>query len=695
MPAADAALRSLTDQFLAQEATIRTGGGKKAIERQHEKGRLTARERVARLVDPAGASTGPERKPGDAPPGAPPDPHGAEIPNFQELGLWSAFNMYAEHGGAPAAGVVTGVGIIHGRPHMIIANDATVKAGAFFPMTCKKIIRAQHIARTCRLPLVYLVDSAGVFLPLQEDVFPDTDDFGRIFYLNSVISAEGIPQVAAIMGYCVAGGGYLPVLCETLLMTEGSGLYLAGPALVKAAIGQTVTDEELGGATMHAEISGTIDFKEPDDEACLRRLRQLLGKSASAEPTDINPDDPQTWGSPDDPSVLRHYAARVLAAAHSERRRSTAELMDIRLELEDVLSATHQQTTPASTIHLEALRTRLRSLADREFAALSEGTGDERSQAELVRRVRDALPSAPEPTTSRRAPGPSRDPLHIYETFTDKPGQQYDIEDIIACIVDARAVPNSDGHESLVPDFDEYRKDHGCSIVCGYAKIGGRAVGIVANQGKITQHVVPGAHEGPKRSVHMPKVIYHESANKAARFIMDCNQRKIPLVFLHDTTGFMVGRDAEQGGIIRTGAKMVNAVSNCVVPKIVVIMGGSYGAGNYAMCGRAFEQTISLAWPCAKCAVMGAAQATGTLAMIEERSRERKGQNIDPETHKQILDAVRASYNEQQDIRHGAARGWVDRIIQPHRTRDELIAALRATANWDYSREFKTGVLQT
>ncbi|MCL4742231.1 MAG: acyl-CoA carboxylase subunit beta [Phycisphaerales bacterium] len=572
-------LRRLTEEFMRTEREIRQGGGAKAIERQHAKGRLTARERIVRLVD---AEASPERKPRDF------DPHRDEIHNFTELGLWCAHGMYAEHGGAPAAGVVTGIGIVHGRPHMIIANDATVKAGAFFPMTCKKIIRAQTIAHTARLPLIYLVDSAGVYLPMQEDVFPDTDDFGRIFRNNAVISAEGIPQIAAIMGYCVAGGGYLPVLCDTLLMTEGSGLYLAGPALVKAAIGQQVSDEELGGAEMHASISGTIDFREPDDEACLRRVRELVAKygaSASAKP----------GGAGVPPTVSPAY----------------------------------------------------------------------------------------------------RDPGDMHAIFTDKPGQQYDVADIIACIADARTVPNADGHESLAPDFDEYKAEYGQSLVCGYARIGGYAAGIVANQCKLTTRTMPGGKAGPSKSTNMPRVIYDDSADKAARFIMDCNQRKIPIVFLHDTTGFMVGRDSEQAGIIRAGAKLVNAMSNCVVPKIVVIIGGSYGAGNYAMCGRAFDQFLAFAWPSAKCAVMGAAQATGTLAMIEEKSRERKGETIDPETHKAILDAVRASYNEQQDIRHGAARGWVDRIIEPHRTRDELIAALNAATNWDFSREFRTGVLQT
>jgi len=541
-------LRETVEEFLSTEREIRQGGGVKAIERQHKNGRLTARERIERLVDT-----------GD----------GAQL--FAEFGLWSAYGMYEEHGGAPAAGVVTGVGPVAGRLCMIIANDATVKAGAFFPMTCKKIIRAQRIAQMARLPLLYLVDSAGVFLPLQEDVFPDTDDFGRIFRNNAVISADGIPQIAAIMGYCVAGGGYLPVLCDKLLMTEGSGLYLAGPALVKAAIGQEVDSEDLGGASMHAEISGTIDFKEPDDESCLQRLRAL---------------------------------------------------MDI------------EQSAPK-------------------------------------------LPPPPfEPTD------PKRKPEAVYEIFQSEGAKQYDTLELLSCVVDGGTL-------------HEYKADYGKSLVCAYARIGGRPCGVVANQRKLTQKKMPGGKAGPATSVQMPGVIYDDSADKAARFIMDCNQSRLPLVFVHDTTGFMVGRDSEQGGIIRAGAKMVNAMSNCVVPKIALIVGGSYGAGNYAMCGRAFDPFLTYAWPGSKCAVMGAAQATGVLAMIEERSRQRKGEAIDEETHKAILDAVRASYTEQQDIRHGAARGWVDRIIEPHRTREELAQALAMAAHWPDARAFRTGVLQT
>ncbi len=547
-------LREVTETFAHTEKQIRLGGGVKAIERQHEKGRLTARERIERLVDPAEAGVG----------------TAVSAAGFVEFGLWSAHGMYQEHGGAPAAGVVTGVGSVSGRLSMIIANDATVKAGAFFPMTCKKIIRAQVIAGMARLPLIYLVDSAGVFLPLQEDVFPDTDDFGRIFRNNAVFSAMGIPQIAAIMGFCVAGGGYLPVLCDTLLMTEGSGLYLAGPALVKAAIGQEADSEELGGAKMHAEISGTIDFREKDDDAAIARLRALMEAEMGVAPQ----------GAP------------------------------------------------------------------------------------------------PYPPTD-----PARKPDAVYEIFKASAGEQYDAVDLLGCVVDGGT-------------WSEYKAEYGRSIVCAYARIGGRPCGIVANQRKLTQKKMPGGKAGPSSAVNMPAVIYDDSADKAARFIMDCNQRRLPIVFVHDTTGFMVGRDSEQAGIIRAGAKMVNAMSNCVVPKISLIVGGSYGAGNYAMCGRAFDPFLTYAWPGSKCAVMGARQATGTLAMIEEASRKRKGQDIDEETHRQILAAVEASYNEQQDIRHGAARGWVDRIIQPHETRRELAAALAMARDWPRDRGFGTGVLQ-
>jgi acetyl-CoA carboxylase carboxyltransferase component len=456
---------------------------------------------------------------------------------------------------------------------MVIANDATVKAGAFFPMTCKKIIRAQGIAERARLPLLYLVDSAGVFLPLQEDVFPDTDDFGRIFRNNAVISAQGIPQIAAIMGNCVAGGGYLPVLCDTLLMTEGSGLYLAGPALVKAAIGQEVSSEELGGAEMHAQISGTIDFREKDDASCLARLRRVFS----------------------------------------------------------------------------AVRT---------------------------------APAKAQPPFAVAAPARTADEIH--RIFRSEPGTQYDMVELLACFVDADS-------------FDEYRAEYGKSLVCAYARIGGFPCGIVANQKKLTQRKMPGGKAGPSSATNMPAVIYDDSADKAARFIMDCNQKGLPILFVTDTTGFMVGRDSEQGGIIRSGAKMVNAMSNCVVPKIALVVGGSYGAGNYAMCGRAFDPLLTLAWPGSRFAVMGAAQAAGTLLQIDLAARERKGEKVDEEMRKQLLAAVTASYNEQQDIRYAASRGWVDRIIDPRETRAELELALAVAAQAPRVAPgaYRTGVLQT
>ncbi|MFG0330840.1 MAG: acyl-CoA carboxylase subunit beta [Phycisphaerales bacterium] len=533
-------LRDATQTYIEIANEIRDGGGKRAIERQHEKKRLTARERIDLLVD------------------SPRRGHG----RFVELGLFAAWKMYEEYGGAPSAGVVTGVGPVSGRPCMIIANDATVKAGAFFPMTCKKIIRAQMIAERAGLPLLYLVDSAGVFLPLQEDVFPDTDDFGRIFRNNAVLSAKGNLQMAAIMGNCVAGGGYLPVLCDTLLMTEGSGLYLAGPALVKAAIGQEVDHEALGGAEMHAAISGTIDFREPSDEDCLRRLRSLM-ESAEAAPR-----------IPDPP---------------------------------------HQPIEP------------------------------------------------------------TRDGDEVYDIFRESAGEQYDMNELLDCFVDGGTK-------------NEYKAEYGPSIICAYARIGGFPCGVVANQRTLTRSANTGAQ--------MPAVIYSESADKAARFIMDCNQKDLPLIFVNDTTGFMVGKTSEQAGIIRSGAKMVNAMANSVVPKIALIVGNSYGAGNYAMCGRAFDPFLTYGWPGSKFAVMGANQAAGVLAQIQEAAMVRRGELVDEKEHERILAAIRASYEEQADIRHGAARGWVDRIIEPDRTRLELIEALELAALAPRAGAFKTGVLQ-
>jgi acetyl-CoA carboxylase carboxyltransferase component len=539
----EANMRYMADLVSAirnEEEQICEGGGEKASENQHSKGRLTARERIERLVD-AGS--------------------------FFEFGLFAAYRMYEEWGGAPAAGVITGLARIETRLVMIIANDATVKAGAFFPMTSKKVIRAQNIAIENRIPVIYLVDSAGIFLPLQEDVFPDTDDFGRVFRNNAVMSAMGIPQIAAIMGMCVAGGGYLPVMCDHVLMTDGSGLFLAGPALVQAAIGQKVSAEELGGAAMHSAISGTVDFHEPNDEACLSRIRSIIEK----------------WGY---------------------RRQS--------------------------------------------------------------------------PWDRKKPVPPALAAEEIYGIYDSSPARPYDVREIIARITDSSK-------------FDEYKAEYGKTLVCGYARIGGFAVGIVANQ-KV--HAQATDHEGHKR-MEFGGVIYTESAEKAARFIMDCNQNLVPLVFLHDVNGFMVGRDAEWSGIIKAGAKMVNAVSNSVVPKIAMILGGSFGAGHYAMCGKAYDPRFLFAWPTARYAVMSGDSAAGTLVEIKIRQLERDGKKLSEEEKKELYESVKRTYDEQMDPRYGAARLWIDKIIDPVDTREAITIALEAAAlNPDVS-EFKVGVLQT
>jgi 3-methylcrotonyl-CoA carboxylase beta subunit len=533
-------LADMVSQVRNEEEKIREGGGPKAIESQHSKGRLTARERINLLVD-AGS--------------------------FFEIGSFAAYRMYEEWGGAPAAGVITGLGRIHTRLVMIIANDATVKAGAFFPMTSKKVIRAQNIAIENRIPTMYLVDSAGVFLPLQEDVFPDTDDFGRVFRNNAVMSAIGIPQIAAIMGMCVAGGGYLPVMCDHVLMTDGSGLFLAGPALVQAAIGQKVSAEELGGAAMHSAISGTVDFREPNDDACLARIRAIVEK----------------WGY---------------------RRQS--------------------------------------------------------------------------PWDRKKPEDPALAAEEIYGIYDSSPGRPYDMKEIVARIVDGSR-------------FDEYKPEYGKTLICGYARIGGFAVGIVANQ---KLHAQATDHEGHKR-MEFGGVIYTESAEKAARFIMDCNQNLIPLVFFHDVNGFMVGRDAEWSGIIKAGAKMVNAVSNSVVPKITVIVGGSFGAGHYAMCGKAYDPRFLFAWPTARYAVMSGDSAAGTLLEIKIKQLERSGKKLGEEEKKELYEAVKRTYDEQTDPRYGAARLWIDKIIDPAETRDAITQALEAAALNPDVPEFKVGVLQT
>jgi len=536
-PGTSEVLRAHCAAIAKEEALLREGGGKAGHERQRKMGRLPVRERLSHLLD--------------------------KDSSFFEIGLWAAYKMYEQWGKIPAAGVVTGIGNVTGVPCMVIANDATVKAGAFFPQTTKKVIRAQRIAFECSLPIIYLVDSAGVFLPMQDEIFPDEDDFGRIFRNNSVISAAGIPQFAAIMGNCVAGGAYLPVLCDKILMTKGSGLYLAGPSLVKAAIGQIVDAEELGGAQMHAEISGTVDFSEKDDPSCLKRLRSLVA---------------------------------------------------------------------------------------------------------LLPEARESTSNIPKETSK-----PAKAPDTIYNLISFDGQQNYDARDLLATIIDANSM-------------DEYKADYGKTIVTLYARINGRPVGIVANQRLQVRT--------KKEGIQMGGVIYSDSADKAARFVMDCNQTSLPIIFFQDVTGFMVGRDAEESGIIRSGAKLVNAVSNSMVPKITVVVGGSFGAGNYAMCGKAYDPRFIVAWPTARYAVMGAAQASDTVFAILARARERGDKKAAHEELEELRAKVKQSYEEQTDIRYGAARGWVDAIIQPHETRDILIRLLGYVSRPMPKGHFHTGVIQ-
>jgi 3-methylcrotonyl-CoA carboxylase beta subunit len=552
------ALMALMVALRAEEDSIRLGGGTKAAEAQRAKGRLTVRERLKLLLD-----------------------EGTEL---LELGLWAAHGMYSEYGGAPGAGVVTGLGRVCGRLCMIIANDATVKAGAFFPMTAKKVLRAQTIALDNRIPTLYLVDSSGVFLPLQEDVFPDTDDFGRVFRNNAVMSSLGIPQITAIMGMCVAGGAYLPVMTDTVLMTEGSGLFLAGPSLVQAAIGQKTEAEELGGAAMHAEISGTVDFKEPNDHLCLARLRSLVGKIGE-----------------------RH--------------------------------------------------------------GVSSASGDE------------AFNSIP---FDANADAPRFGVEELYGLLNPAPGASnvYDMREVIARIVDRS-------------EFDEYKEEFGRTVLCGYARIGGKAVGIVANQKTNQNQIVAMGPSAGTKKIEVGGVIYTESAQKAARFIMDCNQNIVPLIFLHDVNGFMVGKDAEWSGIIRAGAKMVSAVSTSVVPKISVIVGGSFGAGHYAMCGKAYDPRFLFAWPTARYAVMSGASAANTLAEVRAKQMERGGKVLSDAEKKALYDEIKDAYDAQADPRYGAARLWIDAIIDPVKTRDVLLTALQACALNPDVPKFNPGVLQT
>ena len=526
--------RELLRDLEQQEQRLREGGGAAGAARQRKLNRLTARERIAELLDPQ--------------------------TTFFELGLWAAWEMYPEWGDVPAAGVVIGIGRISGRPCVVIANDATVKAGAMFPQSVKKVLRAQRIASLFRLPIVYLVDSSGVFLPLQDEIFPDEDDFGRIFRNNAVLSAAGIPQYAAVMGNCVAGGAYLPVLCDTVVMTEGSQLFLAGPALVKAAIGQQADPEELGGAEMHAAISGTIDFREPNDHTALVRVRRLL-----------------------------------------------------------------------------------------------EMLADERA-------------SVPEYEGST-----ARDPSELLDLVPTEGQTEYDMRRVLECLVD---------RDSL----QEFKPEYGQTVVTAFAKIGGHSVGFVANQRMRSK--------SRRGELEFGGVLYPDSAEKAARFVMDCNQSGVPLIFLQDVQGFMVGKQAEQAGIIRAGAKLVNVVSNSVVPKLTVIVGGSFGAGNYALCGKAYDPWLILAWPSARYAVMGAQQAAETLLTLRLRDAERQGRKLDEAEIAELRASIRQRYEHQTDIRYGAARGWVDAIISPVETRAWLKLALDVLPTQRDKPAFRTGVWQ-
>ena len=516
---------------------IYEGGGKKAIAKQREKKKLTARERINYLID--------------------------KDSTFIEIGAFVGYEMYAEHGGCPAGGTVAGLGYVSGRQCVLVANDQTVKAGAWFPITGKKNLRMQEIALQNHLPIIYLVDSAGVYLPLQDEIFPDKEHFGRIFYNNAQMSAQGITQIAAVMGACVAGGAYLPIMSDETLMVEGAGsIYLAGPYLVKAAIGEDIDSETLGGAQTHTEISGIADYKFKTEEECLDQVKRIIDK----------------LGKP-------------------------------------------------------------------------QSAGFDRSKPKKPKQDAEAL-------------------YKVVPTDNTKP---YDMLKVIECLVD-----NS--------DFDEYKEDYGKTIICGYGRIEGWAVGIVANQRKIVKN--------KKGEMQMGGVIYNDSADKAARFILNCNQKKIPLVFLQDVTGFMVGSRSEHAGIIKDGAKLVNAVANSVVPKITIIIGNSYGAGNYAMCGKAYNPRFIYAWPTARIAVMGGDQAAKTLLQIQVAGLKARGEIISPEVEEKLLSEIKDRYETQTSPYYGAARLWVDEIIDPADTRRLISEGITAADQNPRIDELKTGVFQ-
>ncbi|MGV3557195.1 acyl-CoA carboxylase subunit beta [Larkinella arboricola] len=538
----------LLDELNRKAAQTKLGGGSKKIDDQHRKGKLTARERIDYLID-NGTS-------------------------FIEIGLFAGEGLYTEHGGCPSGGVVIGIGYVAGRQCIIVANDATVKAGAWFPITAKKNLRAQEIAMENRLPIIYLVDSAGVYLPLQDEVFADKEHFGRIFRNNAQMSAMGIGQVAAIMGSCVAGGAYLPIMSDEALIVEGTGsIFLAGPYLVKASIGEDVDAETLGGASTHSEISGVTDNKYPDDKSCLDAIRRIFDKMGAPEKAGFN-----------------------------------------------------------------------------------------RTQAVL----------------------PTQNPEEIYSLLPSDRVKPYDMREIIARLVD-----NS--------EFEEYKELYGQTILCGYARIDGWAVGIVANQRKVVKakgRTGAGGTNGPGE-MQMGGVIYSDSADKAARFIMNCNQKKIPLVFLQDVTGFMVGSRSEQGGIIKDGAKMVNTVANSVVPKFTVVVGNSYGAGNYAMCGKAYDPRLIVAWPTAQMAVMSGASAAKTLLQIQVASLKARGETITPEKEQELLQKITNQYNEQLSPYYAAARLWVDAVIDPLDTRTWISMGIEAANHAPITKPFNVGVIQT
>jgi len=536
--ATDHNIHSLMKELEKQESEIKLGGGEKRIKKQHDKGKLTARERIEALIDD---NTG-----------------------FYELGLWAGYEMYTEQGGCPSGGVITGIGEVHGRKCMIIANDATVKAGAWFPITAKKNLRAQEIAIENHIPLIYLVDSAGVYLPMQDEIFPDKEHFGRIFRNNAIISARGIPQIAAIMGSCVAGGAYLPIMSDEALIVDGTGsVFLAGSYLVKAAIGEDVDNETLGGATTHTEISGVTDYKMKDDEQCLHTIRDLVDKLGPHQTAGFN---------------------------------------------------------------------------------------------------------------RQEAKEPARPAEDIFSILPDARTAPYDMNEILECIIDEDS-------------FTEFKKGYGQTLITGYARIDGWSVGIVANQRTVTRT--------KKGEMQIGGVIYSDSADKAARFIMNCNQKKIPIIFFQDVTGFMIGKRSEHGGIIKDGAKMVNAVSNSTVPKITIVVGNSYGAGNYAMCGRAYDPRFIYAWPTANIAVMSGASASKTLMQIQVAAMKKKGKEVSEEEQQEIMKEISDRYQKQTDVRYAAARLWVDGIINPAHTRKRISNAISCANLNPVIEEFKTGVIQT